>query len=220
VATKQRAVERGRQRAADLRRSLGLELRTARLSHGLSCRDVGRAAQVSASEVSRIERALVKEVSVERLSDLCAVLGMELAAKAYPVNTDALRDAGQARVLKRLWSVIAPSIVWRTEVPLPLPGDRRAWDATMTAANRSWQYGVEAESHPTDGQSVKRRVTLKQRDGGMDGVILLLPDTRQTRAFLREYGTLLRSDFPIPGATALRRLAAGEDPQGSAVVVL
>ena len=73
---------------------------------------------------------------------------------------------------------------------------------------------------PSDGQATLRRLTLKQRDGGMDGVILLLPDTRQTRTFIRAFGTMLRATFPVPGATALRRLANGEDPLGSALIVI
>jgi hypothetical protein len=105
-------------------------------------------------------------------------------------------------------------------VPLPIPGDRRSWDATITAADRSWRYGVEAETHPSDGQGTLRRLTLKQRDGGMDGVLLLLPDTRQTRTFLRAFAPLLRGTFAVPGALALRRLAAGEDPGGSSIIVL
>ena len=158
MATKQRSVDRGRQRASELHRFLGSELRTTRRSHGLSCRDVARAADLSASEVSRIERALVREVSIERLSCLLAVVGLELAAKAYPANADALRDSGQARVLARLLERIAPSLVWKLEVPLPVSGDRRAWDATITAADRRWRYGVEAETHPSDGQATLRRL--------------------------------------------------------------
>jgi hypothetical protein len=149
-----------------------------------------------------------------------AVVGLELAAKAYPANADAVRDSGQARVLTRLSTRIASSLVWKLEVPLPIPGDRRAWDATITATDRRWRYGVEAETHPDDGQATLRRLMLKQRDGGMDGVILLLPDTRQARAFLRDFGPMLRASFPVPGATALRRLEAGEDPHGNAVIVL
>ena len=159
-------------------------------------------------------------MSINRLSTLLAIVGLELAARAFPANGDALRDSGQARLLNRLLAQIARSLGWGTEVPLPIPGDRRAWDATITATDRSWRYGVEAEARPSDGQATLRRLTLKQRDGGMDGIVLLLPDTRQTRAFLREFGPLLRGTFVVPGATALRRLAAGQDPGGSTIIVL
>jgi hypothetical protein len=61
---------------------------------------------------------------------------------------------------------------------------------------------------------------LKRRDGGVEGVILVLPDTRITRDFRRAFADLLAADFPVVGRVAVERLSAGADPGGSAVVVL
>jgi hypothetical protein len=61
---------------------------------------------------------------------------------------------------------------------------------------------------------------LKQRDGAVDGVILLLPDTRQARLFRREFADLLATDFPIAARSALARLAKGLDPGGNAIVMI
>lgn len=83
-----------------------------------------------------------------------------------------------------------------------------------------WRYGTEAELNPIDGQALIRRLTLKQRDGRVDGVILLLPDTRQARLFRREFADLLATDFPIPARLAMVRLANGLDPGGNAMVVI
>lgn len=85
---------------------------------------------------------------------------------------------------------------------------------------QGWRYGIEAELNPIDGQALLRRLTLKQREGGVDGVILLLPDTRQTRLFRREFADLLATDFPIPAHLATSRLAAGQTPAGNTVIVL
>lgn len=111
-----------------------------------------------------------------------------------------------------------PALGWGTEVPLPSPGDQRAWDAVVRGPD--WRYGIEAELNPIDGQALLRRLTLKERDGMVDGVILLMPDTRQTRLFRREFADLLAAQFPVRGSLALGRLAAGHDPGGSAIVVL
>jgi len=107
---------------------------------------------------------------------------------------------------------------WAKAVPLPNPGDQRAWDALLSGPD--WRYGVEAEMNPTDGQALLRRLHAKQRDGLVDGVILLLPDTRQTRLFRAEYADQLALAFPVPPRTALGRLTAGQDPGGNALVVL
>lgn len=101
---------------------------------------------------------------------------------------------------------------------MPIPGDPRAWDATLQG--RGWRVGVEAETGPRDGQALIRRIELKRRDSGAEGAILLVPRTRRIALFMREAGPLLMTNFPIPGTEALERIAAGESPGGSAVVRL
>ena len=54
----------------------------------------------------------------------------------------------------------------------------------------------------------------------VDGVILLLPDTRQARLLRREYRDQLQAEFGVPASVALRRLANGDDPGGNSVIVL
>ena len=84
----------------------------------------------------------------------------------------------------------------------------------------TWRYGTEAEIHPTDAQAVARRTDLKQRDGQVDGVLLVFPDTRHIRLFLAAVMDVFMPSFPIPGGRALELLAAGIDPGGNSVIVL
>ena len=93
-----------------------------------------------------------------------------------------------------------------------------AWDGLVRSA--AWRYGVEAETHPTDGQALARRLQLKLRDGGVHGVILVLPATRHVRHFLAAAGDLLVPSFPVPGPRALALLRAGVDPAGNAIVIV
>jgi hypothetical protein len=83
-----------------------------------------------------------------------------------------------------------------------------------------WRYGTEAETHPTDAQALSRRVVLKQRDGQVDGVLLVLPDTRHVRMFLAAAHDVLLPAFPVPGRRAIELLTAGIDPGGSSAIVL
>jgi hypothetical protein len=101
---------------------------------------------------------------------------------------------------------------------LPIAGDQRAWDATVSGP--TWRFGVEAETAPRNVQALARRLALKLRDGRARGVILLLPRTRRTNVFLREAGGLLAAEFPTDGRRALELLAAGVSPDGSAIVVI
>src|SRR5439155_26268028 len=103
-------------------------------------------------------------------------------------------------------------------VTLPPLGDQRAWDAMIRGAG--WRQAVEAETGPRDGQALARRLELKQRDGDVDGVILLLPNTRRIREFLAEAGSQLRANSPLDGRLIIERLGRGENPGGSGIVVL
>lgn len=101
---------------------------------------------------------------------------------------------------------------------MAIPGDRRAWDATVTAT--TWCSGVEAETALADLRALDRRLALKARDGGMERVILLLLDSRRNRAALGSAGDVLRLRFPIASADALGCLARGADPGGNALILL
>jgi transcriptional regulator with XRE-family HTH domain len=187
------------------------------MDRGLSQHDVGRAVGLSAAQVSRIERGLAADVGIRHLSVLLAVVGLELSARAYP-SGQPIRDTAHLQLLERLRSHLHPSLRLRTEVPMPGPGDPRAWDGLVVAP--SWSEPVEAETRPTDLQALQRRLALKLRDSGFDQVLLVLLDSRHNRALVREFRSELADAFPIPGSRALELLAAGVQPGGSSVVLL
>jgi transcriptional regulator with XRE-family HTH domain len=217
MGTKTRHVDVGTARGLDAIARGGREIRLARTDRGLSLDDVGRATNLSASTVSRIERGLIRHVSVVDLARLHAVVGMELSVKSYP-GGQPIRDIAHVSLLQVFRSGLHRSLTWSVEVPLPIPGDRRAWDAVVQG--RGWRYGVEAETAPRDGQSLVRRLSLKQRDGDVNGVLLVLRPTTQTRRFIAELDEALRAAFPVDGRTAVELLAAGVDPGGNAVILI
>lgn len=217
MATKERRRDRGTERGTVLIRTIGNEIRRARRTRGLSLARVGRSAQISGAALSRLERGLLPNVSVAILARTSELVGLELSMRTYP-GPRALRDALYAALLAEFASRLHASLQFRTEVPFRTPGDRRSWDGTVSGGG--WFYGVEAEMNPTDGQEIARRLAMRARDGQSDGVILLLPSTRQTRRFRRESGPLLAVNYPIDTRTALARLAAGLPPGGISMVVL
>jgi hypothetical protein len=206
-------IERGRRLLADVLREETL----ARRDRGLSLTDVGGAIGFSAAVGSRIERGLVPDVGLVRLSAMLSVVGLDLAARAYPGGSP-MRDAGHAALLARFRACLHPSLRWGIEVPLPQPGDQRAWDGLIRGPD--WAYGAEAETHPTDGQALARRLELKIRDGRVDGLVLILPTTRHARLFLAAAEESLSPAFPVPGRRAIELLRAGVDPGGNAIVIV
>jgi hypothetical protein len=110
------------------------------------------------------------------------------------------------------------SATWRTEVPLPISGDRRAWDAVTEVRGR--RAGCEAETRLTDLQALERRLQLKLRDGDVDLLILVVGDTRSNREVLRGHRADLRPLLPLEGRDILDAFAKGRLPQASGLIVL
>ena len=167
--------------------------------------------------MSRIERGLALDVSIQRLADLLATVGLELSVRTYPGGSP-LRDRAHLALLGRLRSGHPAEAAWRSEVPLPDPRDQRTWDAVVSY--RGIRVGIEAETRPRDIQDLQRRLALKKRDGRVDRVVLLMADTRHNRALMRDHAEQLAGSFPIPGREALARLRAGHDPGGDTVILM
>jgi hypothetical protein len=167
--------------------------------------------------VSRIERAASPEANLMVLARLASVVGLKPSLRFYP-DGDPIRDVAHTRLLERLHSRVHPGLRWRTEVPLLIPGDLRAWDATIVGAD--FGVGVEAETRLRDLQAAARRTNLKQRDGELDHVILLVADTRANRLAIRLGAMELGEAFPVSQRDCLRALRESRDPGGSAIIVL
>jgi len=216
MATRQRAVHRGSERGRRLIIEIGRELRIARRDRGLALRFVGEAVGCSASELSRIERGLIPGVGIALLAMIAAAVGLDLAARCYAGGTP-LRDGAHGAELHEFSDDLHPILGWRTEVRVGAAGDQRTWDGMVVGSG--WRSGVECEMSPEDWQALERRLELKQRDSGVDFVILLLPDTRHVRELLRATRAEGSARFPVPGRTIMARLRAGQSPGGSGIVV-
>jgi hypothetical protein len=120
-------------------------------------------------------------------------------------------------LLARLRELLPASVIRRSEVPLPVPGDPRAWDASVSGPG--WTAYVDAETRLRDIQALQRRTTLKQRDSGTTRAILLIADTRANRAVIAALAAPLLPDA-LPGKSLIEALCAGPDPGGGGVILL
>lgn len=148
---------------------------------------------------------------------MLACVGLDLAVRGYPAGRG-VRDEAQLALIARLKPFVVSRWGWRTEVPIPLAADLRAWDVVLRGPAAS--IGVEAETRLRDIQAIDRRVMLKLRDSGLDRVIILVAPTRTNRATLREVGDSIRTNYPISSRQALDALVNGRDPGGNAILVL
>ena len=220
MSTRERPIDRGRRLATADRLRIGHELRVARHILGRSVAAVGAASGVSAPQLSRIERATHPTVTVDQLARIGAAVGLDVRVRAYP-GPDPLLEAGQIAVLRRLRGRIDPQLRVRNEVPLPIQGDQRAWDAMIDGlSGLATILPVDAESRLVDGQAQVRRILLKLRDSGLEHVLVVVADTKRNREALAAGASTLLSEFPIPPRRAMSALAVGEHPGGSALVLL
>jgi transcriptional regulator with XRE-family HTH domain len=215
MATTERAIDRARRRATEDLRATGAEVRRARVAAGLSLREVESRTRVGAARLSRFERGLTT-LSLSQIYLVAGAAGLDAKLRAYP-GGDPIRDAGQARLIERLRRELADGLRWRTEAPLPIPGDLRAWDALITGAG--WRLAVEAETVIEDVQALERKVSRKQRDGRIAHVLILVANTpRNRRAFAAAPAAF--GAWPLRAREVLGALRAGRDPKESGDVFL
>ena len=191
-------------------------LATARRASGLRFREIGRRVGTGHARVARAERGDPDTLTIDLLSRIAAVLGLELSVSLHP-DGEPIRDKAHLALLERFRSRIGPTLRWRTEVPIPIEGDRRSADAVIDI--EGFEAIIEAETHLAEIQLLERGIAGKQRDLQIDRVILLVADTRHNREVISRVPELRRR-FPVGTRACLTDLARGRDPGGDALVVL
>jgi transcriptional regulator with XRE-family HTH domain len=218
VATRETRRDRGRRGGEELVRRALSELRTARQTAGVSQRQLGAYIGRAQSEVSRLEAGDYLDVPVTTLSEMASVLGMELHLSLHP-SGDPIADKAQQPLIGRFLSVVAapPYRVFR-EALMPRPGDRRAWDVLLRLD--SLLVGVEAETRVRDVQALTRRMRERERDGGVDHVLLVLSDTAHNRRLAAQVREALGERFATLTGSVLAALRSGRPVPGSAVLLM
>jgi len=190
--------------------------RELRLAAGLTQATVARASGIARSTYADIERGRTARVNLLLASIVSAVLGQDLSVKLYPFGSP-VRDAAHLRLLSEF--VARLSVVWRVthEAPIPVEGDRRAWDLLV---NGPASIGVEAETRLGDVQALERSMHLKQRDSGVQRVLLVVRGSKRNRLLIRAHLPHLRTAFPLGTAEVMRALHEGRDPGADGLAVL
>lgn len=200
-----------------LQAELVSELREARLARGLRQEDVARVVATSRSQISRVEHASAKQLTVPDLARHGAAVGLRLHARFYPAG-GGLRDAAQLDLLRRFRARIGDRWRWQLEAPIPIPGDLRAFDALLR--NGDTTIAVEAITRLRDAQAQLRAATAKQRDGEATRLVMLIKASHANRTALASAADVLATSFPLGTRTILAALAGGDDPGENGIVLL
>ena len=214
MVTRERRAERGRQRGMRLRAEVGRGYRQARRSAGLSQATVARMVGTSQASVSRIERGLGTG-NLVLLAMIGTVVGLDLVVTAYPGGAP-VRDAGHAKLTRRLQLLLPGDFEWQTERVMPMVGDQRSIDAVILQP--PLDLGFELESRLMDGQGLVRRARLKQRDANLACMILVFADTSANRRAAAAVEATLRPAFPLDARRVLAALRAGRTPEANGIL--
>ncbi|MDL2334726.1 MAG: hypothetical protein QFC55_01670 [Chloroflexota bacterium] len=171
----------------------------------------------SHARYARFEAGLVASVSLVDLAKVGSILGLGLSASMHPVG-EAIRDAGHQVLAARFRAILAPA--WRVtaEVLLPNVGDRRSWDMLLRLGVQL--VGVELETRVRDVQWLVRRMRERERDGGVNHLLLVLSASAHNRRVLPELIEALGPEFATPPRQLMRALREGRTIPGSGVILL
>lgn len=216
VSTRETRAARGRRRGQQLAGRLLDELRVTRTTADLSQNAVADALGWSQPSYWRFENGR-SVTSMIDISAAASVLGLELGAGLH-LYGEPIRNKGHQALIARFRAQLSPAFKVLAEAPLPLPGDPRSWDLLLRIVGQV--IGVEAETRVRDIQRLTRHVHQRERDGGVDEIVLLLAASQTNRALLGELLSSLGPRYATPPHALLTALRAVQPLPGSGVLLL
>lgn len=190
---------------------LGTDIRTARVSDGLSQAAVATRARVSQASVARLE-AGDPRLSVTLVGSVISVLGLDLSIRAYPGQGVRLRDSGQI-VLAEVIQAAAHSS-WRVLLEEPIGGPS-GQAADMLLLGPASGIHIEIESVLVDLQAQLRKGHIK-RDGLEQrfeltlAFVLALGESERNRNAVRATANVTRAALPASSREVMTSLRTGQ----------
>lgn len=187
---------------------------------GISQHAMARELGCSQANLWRTEAEEVA-VTVVRLSEMASVMGLELSIGLHELG-DPIRDKGQQALAGRFAALLSPRWAVTSEALLPMPGDLRAWDKLLrlTGAERGQLVGVDLETRIRDVQALVRRTRMRERDGGVDAIVIVLSDSATDRRLVAQLRDALGPDYATNSRVLLKALREGSALAGSGVVLI
>ena len=204
--------------ASDLRRALGAELKRTRLDAGLSLRGLARAADVTPSHLSEIERGIA-EPSLAVFASLARVLGADVSIRLFPGTGPRIRDRLQAPMVEALlreahptWKRLVEVPVWRPvrgviDAVIARPGDLVVAIEVHSELHRLEQQLRWAREKADALPSVEAwSMLLAGAPTVSVSLMLVLRSTRANRDLAKAFETTFRAAYPARTADAIRAL--------------
>jgi transcriptional regulator with XRE-family HTH domain len=200
-------------RAAEVRRALGMEIRTIREDAGIPQIRLAEAAKISRAHLCAIEAGKA-EASTEVLAAIADVLGASLSVRLYPGTGPRIRDHIQAAILEALLRELHPRWKRFVEVPVYRPV-RGVIDLVLHDPQAPVLVAVEIQSELRRLEQLirwsnQKRDALPSADiwqfataaanAPPVSALLVVRSTRATRAVANDHQEQLRALYPVAAA--------------------
>jgi transcriptional regulator with XRE-family HTH domain len=196
--------------------------------------ELGQRAHVSQSFVSRVEHALVPDLSLVDASRLLDAMGARLSigvSAPFLVDRELQRDPGHARCTAFVTAQLQRDR-WVTATEVEIGGDRsRGWiDVLAYHPDRRLMLVIEIKTEVRDLGAIERTLGWYEREAWTTGRrlgwrprqitgCLLLLATEMNNARIKDNQAAFTAGFPIR-ATELRRIIANEVPREARALAL
>lgn len=217
-----------RRAAHRVRGNAAADIARMRSDAGLTLAQLSRGSGIDASYLARIEAANVAP-SIETYARIAEALGADLTIRLYPNTGPTIRDRHQAGILEALLAILHPR--WRAFPEIAVRRPSRGWiDVGLFDTTGLVFVAVEI-------QSELRRIEQLVRWSGEKAAsvpswagwaalevepvvsqLLLVRETRTTRAVAQEFRRMLRASFPAHPDDARASLAQGNAWPGPAIL--
>lgn len=211
-----------------LHRSMGTDVQRMREDAGITRRALAHASGVDVGYLWRIEHGS-EHPSVEIYARLAAALGADLTVRLYPNTGPTIRDRHQAQILEALLSVLHPR--WKPYPEIAVRRPSRGWiDVGLHDPRNGILVATEIQSEIRRLEQLIRWSGEKaasvaswegwSRLGEAPTVsqLLIVRDTRTTRAVAREFRRTLGAAFPAHPDDALAALVGVEPWPGPSIL--
>lgn len=195
-------------RKREMRRAIGLQVRTLREDASVSRADVSRAAGIDRAHYSRIETGDTG-ASLEVLLAVGAVLGADLSVRYFPGSGPRIRDRFQAPIVEALLRVLHESWVAQPEVPIVRPV-RGVIDIVLRRDGEVVACEVQSELRRLEQVirwSAEKAAALGLPDRPSASRLLVIRSTTQTREVARRFEATLRAAYFAKAVDALAALS-------------
>jgi transcriptional regulator with XRE-family HTH domain len=193
---------------------LGSALKALRRRRGWTQLDLARAARVSSSTISRLERGHVDATTLDVLRSVFGALDarLDLVPRWHGGDLDRLLDARHAGIIETMVRRLSalPDWIVHPEVTFSIRGERGSIDILAWHPGRRALLIIEAKSGPADVGGLVRQVDRYRRlarDVARDrgwapasvSVWVVVADGRTARRRLAEHRLTLKRAFPADG---------------------